>query len=74
MENTKTGYAYGNGVETPILFDATDSQIDFTVVVYNFPRVDVKIIARPFVTVNGTTYYGEPIAYSYNEAGVPVAE
>lgn len=50
--------------------EETDATLDYAAALINIPEanLDTSIVARPYVTVNGITYYGDQIATTYNNA------
>lgn len=48
----------------------TDAALEYAAALINIPEanLDTTIVARPYVTVNETTYYGEQIETTYNSA------
>lgn len=58
-----------NVVRTTFI-EETDATLDYAAALINIPEtnLDTSIVARPYVTVNGITYYGDQIATTYNNA------
>lgn len=74
--NYRKGYAYGNGVTTPIIYNEDDTSVYFTAVLYGIPEnmYNDVLVARPFTVVDGTTYYGDAVSATVNEIATKIAE
>jgi len=50
--------------------EETATTLDYAAALINIPdeQLDTKIVARPYVTIDGNTYYGKQISTTYNNA------
>lgn len=70
-------YAYNKNTDgTDRVFLEDDTNTYLTAVLYNIPEkhYNTKLVARPFATVDGVTYYGKPIKKSICEVAEAIRD